>query len=165
MSYSYWKIWRRSSQQIVPDWNITLTFRCQHCNGEFLNQLHLLWSKRCFYIWWRGLRFSFLGFLLTVLSGPGRTCVIWHSSVLGGGCSEKAGRKMPANHQFWGESDYIEGENCLPLECVFKFMKVFGTIYQRSLYSHLINHSHSQVFTICPKTRRISSEPPWRPVL
>lgn len=74
--------------------------------------------------------------------------------------TEKAGRKDDS----WSPASAailrvvcIEGANGFSVELIIKFVKVFDVICQKSLDSHLINHSHLQVSTACPRTSRVSS--------
>jgi len=74
--------------------------------------------------------------------------------------AEKAGRKDDSWSPAFAailRGVCIEGANGLSVELIIKFMKVFDVICEKSLDSHLINHSHLQVSTTCPKTSRVSS--------
>lgn len=74
--------------------------------------------------------------------------------------AEKAGRKDDSWSLAFAailRGVCIEGANGLFVELIIKFVKVFDVIFQKSLDSHLINHSHLQVSTTCPKTSRVSS--------
>ena len=139
---------------------LSSTLRYQHWYGEFFNHLPWFWKQiMLFYLMERQEVHS--PRLLACHPVWRRVVLEWDGLPGSDGRwlqQRKLGESMMARHQHWpppwGESDCTEGANGLSLEHIVKFMKVFDIICQKSLDSHLINHSHLQVSTTCPKNKQ-----------
>lgn len=154
IEFFYAKTWRRISLEIDPEWNIIVDSRLSALQWRTWKSFTL--GSETNYAF-----FFFDGGAINALCLPLCLASVWWS--LRDLLPESDGRCLCRECQEEGAcqsptfATMLSWKKYPSLKCITKFMKVPGNICQKSQYSRLIDHSHSRVFTICPKTSRISS--------